>query len=124
MANDNSKQPAQEKKVLHLTLKSQWFDMIESGQKKEEYRELKMYWATRLQNGFPSTFGIDTATNADYKDYNVIRFARGGHFHPSLKQMDVELAGIWIGEGLREWGAEPGKKYFVLRLGKVITSSI
>ena len=27
-------------KTLHLNLKKQWFDMILSGEKKEEYREL------------------------------------------------------------------------------------
>ena len=27
-------------KTLHLVLKSKWYDMIASGEKKEEYREL------------------------------------------------------------------------------------
>ena len=31
-----------------LTLKKQWFDMIASGEKKEEYREIKDYWWMRL----------------------------------------------------------------------------
>jgi len=34
--------------TLHLTLKKKWFDMILSGEKKEEYREIKNYWAARL----------------------------------------------------------------------------
>lgn len=37
-------------KVLHLTLKKKWFDMIESGEKKEEYREIKPYWIRKLVN--------------------------------------------------------------------------
>ena len=31
-------------KYLQLTLKKKWFDLILSGEKKEEYREIKPYW--------------------------------------------------------------------------------
>lgn len=41
--------------VLHLTLKKYWFDMIKSGVKKEEYREIKDYWVKRLFR-FPEIF--------------------------------------------------------------------
>jgi hypothetical protein len=34
--------------VLYLTLKRKWFDMIASGEKLEEYREIKPYWVKRL----------------------------------------------------------------------------
>ena len=37
---------------LVLTLKKQWFDMILSGEKKEEYREKKPYWEKRFVNYF------------------------------------------------------------------------
>ena len=33
---------------LYLTLKKNWFDLILSGEKKEEYREIKPYWEKRL----------------------------------------------------------------------------
>ena len=36
-------------KVLHLTLKKRWFDLIASGKKTEEYRECKTYWIKRLR---------------------------------------------------------------------------
>jgi len=36
------------KEILQLTLKEKWFKMIFEGKKKEEYRELKNYWAVRL----------------------------------------------------------------------------
>ena len=32
-------------RILHLTLKKQYFDDIIAGEKKEEYREVKPYWA-------------------------------------------------------------------------------
>ena len=31
-------------KILDLPLKAKWYEMIESGNKKEEYREIKKYW--------------------------------------------------------------------------------
>lgn len=36
------------KKVLKLVVSKQWFDMIASGEKTEEYRIIKDYWAKRL----------------------------------------------------------------------------
>lgn len=47
--------------ILHLTLKKKWFDLIKSGVKREEYREMKPYWHTRLLN----------------KNYDAIRFRNG-----------------------------------------------
>ena len=37
-----------EKKVLTLTVSKQWFDMIVSSEKTEEYREIKPYCVARL----------------------------------------------------------------------------
>lgn len=31
-------------RILHLPLKAMWYEMIESGVKTEEYREIKPYW--------------------------------------------------------------------------------
>lgn len=36
------------KNVLKLVVSKQWFDMILSGEKTEEYREIKPYWVARL----------------------------------------------------------------------------
>lgn len=35
-------------KVLDLVLKGKWYDMIASGEKREEYREIKPYWIKRI----------------------------------------------------------------------------
>lgn len=35
--------------MLILPIKRKWFEMIASGEKKEEYRELKPYYHTRLK---------------------------------------------------------------------------
>lgn len=37
-----------EKKVLALTVSKEWFDMIVSGEKNEEYRVIKDFWMSRL----------------------------------------------------------------------------
>lgn len=102
-------------KILHLTLKKQWFDMIESGEKKEEYREIKMYWATRLIDGFPSTFGIDT-NSQDFKEFDGVIFRNG--YSGGAKLMSFRNPKIRIDTGKPEWGAEPGRKYFVITLGE------
>ena len=38
--------------MLTLPIKKKWFDMIKSGEKKEEYREIKPYWFVRFKNEF------------------------------------------------------------------------
>jgi hypothetical protein len=99
-------------RILHLTLKAKFFDMIASGEKKEEYREIKLYWESRLCSGFPHRYAA--------KDFDAIRFARGGHFHPSIPQLLIEWKGMEMRTGKPEWGAEPGKEYFVIKLGEII----
>ena len=34
--------------MLTLPIKKKWFEMIKSGEKKEEYREIKPYWTKRF----------------------------------------------------------------------------
>lgn len=38
--------------MLILPIKRKWFDMILSGEKKEEYRDIKPYYDTRLMDAF------------------------------------------------------------------------
>ena len=40
--------------MLTLPIKKKWFDMIVSGEKKEEYREIKPYYDSRFMNAFGS----------------------------------------------------------------------
>lgn len=67
-------------KILHLTLKKKWFNLIQSGEKNVEYREDKPYWQKRLLNG---TQG---------KHFDIVRF-RNGYSKDSLT-MDVEFRRI------------------------------
>ena len=42
-----------QKYVLKLVVKKKWFDMIVSGEKTEEYREIKPYWIDSITIGKP-----------------------------------------------------------------------
>ena len=66
-------------KILHLTLKKKWFDLIASGKKTVEYREDKPYWQKRLLDG------------EDPKTFDIIRFKNG---YGNVPTMDVEFKGI------------------------------
>jgi len=91
-------------KTLHLTLKRKWFDMIKSGEKKEEYREIKPFWTKRFNNIRCSSEPTKTVT-----------FSNG--YHKDRDQFVIELKAIYIRHGRLDWGAEEDTNYFVLKLG-------
>lgn len=70
-------------KVLHLTLMKKWFDLIKSGQKKIEYRDIKPYWTKRL---------LDEGGNP--KNYDLIFFKNG--YSQNCRKMKVEFKGLQI----------------------------
>lgn len=101
---ENKKQ----ERVLVLPLKKQWFDMIKSGEKKEEYREINDYWNKRL------TYNIDEL-GPFLKHYDKIEFTLGyPRKDDKEKRMIFDCPKIRFGDGKPEWGAEPGKLYFVI----------
>ena len=62
------------KRILHLTLKKKWFDLIASGEKKIEYRDLKPYWSKRLTDDYyPKKFDEIYFTNGYGKDKPFMR---------------------------------------------------
>ena len=90
--------------ILHLTIKKQWFDMILSGVKTEEYRDIKPYYNLRLIG----------------KEYDTVVFRNG--YASNAPQFTMELKSITLSTGKPEWGAEESKVYFVLSLGKIINT--
>ena len=110
-------------KTLHLVLKRKWWDMIESGDKKEEYRAFNEYWTKRIliltdQGQKKSNFfgWLDEEEIVAYKDFDAICFHKGY----TNTTMTFENDGIEINYGREEWGADPDKLYFVIKLGKRI----
>lgn len=97
-------------KVLDLPLKKEWYNMIESGEKREEYRELKPYWCKRLlhySNLFAEYISIRD-------DYTHVRFRYGYTKRTMLYKIDT----IDIGLGKPEWGAPKDENVFIIKLGE------
>ena len=131
-------------KILDLPLKKQYYNLIESEIKKEEYREIKPYWMKRLFDTINIDFThyekidnecADFYCNKDNikylkKDYNgggikkkpytYVRFRYGY----TKRTMLFELIGISIGKGKIEWGAPEDKEVFILKLGRKVNSII
>ena len=111
-------------KTLHLPLKAKWYEMIESGVKTEEYREIKPYWIKRLcDNWVGRDRFIDCMNNCcinciqtklhNLYKYDVVKFSYGY----TKRTMTFEIESITIGKGKPEWGA-PTEEVFIIKLGK------
>lgn len=105
------------KETLHLNLKKEWFDLILSGVKKQEYRDITDYWKNRFDNLFSMKHGDETFIPI----IETITFSNG--YAKDRRQFEIECKGTMIGTGKPEWGAEKDKKYFVFRLGRVLQSN-
>ena len=91
--------------MLTLPIKKKWFDMIVSGEKKEEYREIKAYWTKRFHKYFHDKKGLLVP--------KIVKFRNGySNNSPTIQ------CKIWLkrGKGKEEWGAEPGKEYYILKI--------
>lgn len=94
------------KKILHLTIKRKWFDLIAQGKKTVEFREIKPYWTKRLRgkefdevhfrNGYrkDSPFmrvqWIVTGTN--------VTFVLGSHLEENEIPKTIPHYSIYLGE--------------------------
>lgn len=112
------------KKVLTLVVSKQWFDMIVSGEKTEEYREIKPYWASRLVNQqaesgevlFDEFGGYTTVIGEpEYKPFTHVLFINGyGNDKPRVEK---EIESISIGKPKKGWCPDEflDKEYFVIK---------
>ena len=93
-------------KMLHLNLKKQWFDMIASGEKKEEYRDIKDYYYSRMVDYISNHSHLynqpHLLKNSDfrYKHYDFIVFKNG--YQKDAPFIYVEFLGIEIKKGKTE----------------------
>ena len=95
--------------ILPLVLKRKWFDMIERGEKREEYRASTAYWSRRLANWYFRGLG---------EAAHVVEFRLG--YAKTAPRMAYEAGsgyGHWDGAKHPEWG-EPEALHFVIRLGE------
>lgn len=129
-------------RILHLTLKKHWFDMISSGIKPEEYREIKSYWATRLlvsQDGkklnkidsedlcealkyaYSDSWGDEFLKTDGIINYDKVIFKNG--YSKDAPTLVFGYKGLKIGRGKLELGAEKNSIYFKLQLGEKLFDS-
>jgi len=99
--------------ILHLNLKRKWFDMILSGVKTEEYREIKKSW-----NRVFTDSGIKIKGKSYHPNDVIICFSNG--YSKSRDQFFIECKNFRVTSGKEEWGAEPGKLCYTIFLGKII----
>lgn len=127
--------------VLNLNLTGTFYDMIHDETKKEEYREIKPYWAKRLYMLNPEHpdnrgaksgnlserllleweekgIGIEKLIEKEViipRGFTHVCFRRGYTNTPLL----VRLTDIRTGKGKPHWGAPADIPVFILRLGGI-----
>lgn len=105
--------------TLKLTLKKKWYEMIESGEKTAEYRELKDYWCTRIKGlgivcpyAMPShETGVKLCQKTGKKcksGTKVTQTCVEFRFGMTKRTMTFDIASLAIHKGNPEWGAPDG----------------
>lgn len=126
-------------KALYLVLIGKWYDMIESGEKPEEYRDITPYWLQRIFEiiNVDDTHYIplDKNTAKFYADPAHLMFLKEavaeGVLRPRFKEVTFQraypknpprmtrpLVSVSAGTGNPVWGAVPNKNYLKLKLVK------
>jgi hypothetical protein len=107
--------------MLTLPIERKWFDMILQGIKTEEYREVKPYYTKRFKKWIVSVPCHDLIIENEYRaaaDRGGIPYEgivlRNGYSH--LSGAILIRGRLMIREGRQDWGAEPGKEYYVLTI--------
>ena len=109
--------------MLILPIKKKWFDMIASGEKQEEYREIKPYWDKRFRKVFLY------ARLSEYSDSPTLPYGSDEHeviFRNGYSKNSTSFIAkctLSIGKGREEWGAEPGKEYFRIHIKEIQNGS-
>lgn len=105
--------------MLVLPIKKKWFDMILSGEKKEEYREISEYWRAR----FYTVFGEIALWRPHLRFDNIesrtaeIIFRNG---YSKDSSSFIARCTLDVDTGKEEWGAERDKMYFVLTVHEIL----
>ena len=94
--------------ILRLVLKGKWYDMIATGEKKEEYRADTQYWHKRISNW---------VVNLPFDGHLVIAFSRG-YRKPDLF---VKACGVNIFRACLHpaWGEPKDSHFAVILHGRV-----
>lgn len=105
--------------MLTLPIKRKWFDMIRSGEKKEEYRKITPFYLIRFKNavGMLHNARFMAAARQTRLELHGGVILRAGY---SLDSPAMLVHGtLRIGTGRKEWGAEEGEEYFIIDIMSV-----
>lgn len=110
-------------KVLILPIRKKWLDMILSGEKGEEYREIKPYWTVRIVRWLGFSVSETESVLGLLRKQETLRTKRvifqNGYGRKAPK---VEIAcTLSIGTGKVEWGAESGKEYYRFHVKSILS---
>lgn len=99
--------------VLPLVIKGKWYDMIASGEKKEEYRDDNPFWAKRIHKVYKQS--------RDYDTIMVIAFSKRCKKYDMFFVCDYAMG---VGEVYikthklkTEWG-QPNSPHVILAIGE------
>jgi hypothetical protein len=82
-------------------IKKKWFDMILSGEKKEEYRDIKPFYNSRMK-----------------KKYKYIEFRC--IYSKTSPVIRVKCLNITKGKGRRQWGFSDNDNKYIISLGDIV----
>lgn len=121
--------------TLFLSLRQKWWNMIGMDEKKQEYREVTTYWASRLldnrYDGLKRHKEIPTddahlekwlisclydKKKIGFRPFKKVVFRLGY----TKRTMTFRLEKISVGTGKEEWGAMCDRNYFIITLGERI----
>lgn len=120
-------------KDLQLPLIKKWFDLTKAGIKTEDYREINSRYKSRflILNGEKKSMEywkymeVDELSRMVFNitfqlfSSNIMTLGYPKKGDPE-RTIQLEHKGISIDYGNPEWGAEPGKLYFVIKHGKIL----
>jgi hypothetical protein len=111
--------------MITMTLTKEWFDLILSGVKTEEYREIKAYWAKRLIGNYsPNQEVFYRGTYLMPFGVDKIRFRNG--YSKEAREMIVEWKSLEVKCPKIDWcpkDTDYTKFVFCLNLGRVLSSN-
>lgn len=124
MSKNNEAEPLKQPvfhEVLKLTVKKEWFDLIKSGKKTEEYREFKKYWIDRLTEDKSYCQMGNLGYVINDKKYKYVEFKNG--YSRGAPTIIAECKGISIGKPTKQGSQLFKDNVFIISLGAIVWSN-
>ena len=120
--------------TLYLPMKKKWYDMILSREKKEEYREFKPHWMTRVKNclgdfGYPHSVhttkdnGREVSVIATHRITSPLEICFVNGYQRNARRFTAYCDYFHVRKEVvhPEWGEGEyaGKQHFVFHIGYI-----